>query len=271
MTDSKVYSIALAQLSSYAGRGLVVRHDQAQALADELSAEQLDNVAYVRLLGLPADCATLIHWGPNLSIEIMLDNPAVEFPQLYQFAKLLDNHPVRVAMPVVAGFEKAVKLALALQFSVRLEIGQPTKELLKSLEQLLDSYLHQPTVSQPIELFHNLLLAFCHDEPLNLWAAQEEDPALIRYVDDDGRERFPGRLVGLEAVTDSASFVEDWARGLIDAQAECATCAFFDRCQGYFKWPNQDYDCVGIKALFRALQEAAIELRDDLAAAAANT
>jgi hypothetical protein len=31
--------------------------------------------------------------------------------------------------------------------------------------------------------------------------------------------------------------------------AECADCPFFTVCRGYFKWPQRDYDCTGVKTL----------------------
>lgn len=273
MADTPVYNIALAQLAEYADCSLIVRSAQAQALVERLSPAILDNLAYIQLCSLPGDSSVLIHWAEGLAMEIVLDEPAEQFAQLYRYAKLLDNHPVRVRIPVVAGFEKAVKLALSLQFSVKLDIGQPDKELIDHLARLLDAYLHQPAVSQPIELFHHLLLSFCHREPLNLWAVQEEDPALVRYIDDSGAARLPGSPATAGTGGDSAAgidpvnFVRYWSQMLVDEQAECAGCAFFDRCRGYFKWPDRAYDCAGIKTLLNTLQQAAAELSADLAAA----
>jgi hypothetical protein len=122
-------------------------------------------------------------------------------------------------------------------------------------------------VVQPIEYFHSLLLGFCHHAPVNLWAIQEEDPALIRYVDDQGQERLPGKLAAAEPNPDPAGFVERWSNILVAAGAACAECPFFAPCRGYFKWPHRDYDCTGVISLFHTLKQAADELRDDLAAA----
>ena len=269
MADALVFNIPLSRLDEYPDDSLVVRDYEAGALQQQIDEPRIDRLAYVQLLGLPSDPDNLIHWAPDLSIEIVLDNPADDFPQLYRFAKLLDNHPVRVAIPVVAGFDNAVKLALSLQFSVRLVFGQPGNDLVQDLVRLLDAYLHQPTISQPIEIFHNLLLAFCHDESLNLWAAQEDDPALLRYIDDHGRQHLPGRLIQTETEGEPFSFVEDWAKKMLDDETECAECDYFDHCQGYFKWPDPRYDCAGVKTLFATLREAAGDLRGDLASAEA--
>ena len=266
--SSIVYQIPLAQLAAFRGRALIVRSGHPHDLVAQLRASDLDNLAYVQLCGLPSGTDVLMHWAKGLPIDLLLDNPAQDFPSLYGYATLLDNHPVRITLPVETGFEKAVKLASSLQFAVRLQMGQPQASLIGSLARLLDDYLHKFTVGQPIECFHGLLLGFCNREPLNLWAIQEEDPALLRYVDERGTVRLPGRLAVSEYDPAPESFVADWSRRLSAEGTECADCPFFASCRGYFKWPHRDYDCAGVKALLTTLQQAAGELREDLAAAA---
>jgi hypothetical protein len=51
---------------------------------------------------------------------------------------------------------------------------------------------------------------------------------------------------------------------LLAERSECCDCEFFENCGGYFKWPHKSYDCSGVKAVFRTLKDAAIELRQDL-------
>lgn len=282
MTDSvatlaspRVYSIPLTQLDAYRGRGLILRSADPEALLAGLAAEDLDQLAYIQLCALPYDAHCLIHWAEGLPIELLLEDPAADFARLYQYAKLGDNHPVRVASPVEPGFENAVKLALSLQFAVRLQIGQPEPRLIEALARLLDDYLRKPSIAQPIEPFHSLLFGLCHREPISLWAIQEEDPALVCYVDGQGIERMPGKLANADAGPASSSeaarflahWVERWGEGLLVDGAECAECAFFSCCRGYFKWPRRDYDCGGVKTLFATLQQAADELRADLDAA----
>ena len=264
---SIIYHIPLAQLAAFRGRSLIVRSAHPHDLVAQLRAEDLDNLAFVQLRGLPSDIDDLMHWAQDVPIDLLLENPARDFARLYNFAKLLDNHPVRVSLPVEPGFEKAVKLASSLQFAVRLQVGQPQASMIESLARLLDEYLHKSTVTQPIEYFHSLLLGFCNHEPVSLWAIQEEDPALVRYVDEQGEERLPGRLAGAECGSAPDSFVENWGKSLVAESAECADCPFFSPCQGYFKWPRRDYDCAGVKTLFTTLRLAGGELRADLAAA----
>ena len=262
-----VYQIPLAQLGAFRGHPLVVRSDRPQDLVAQLLPSDLGNLAYIQLCGLPSDTDVLMHWAEGLPIDLVLDNPGQDFPTLYGYAKLLDNHPVRISLPVAPGFEKAVKLAWSLQFAVRLKIGQHPAALIESLARLLGDYLHKTMVTQPIEWFHSLLLGFLSDEPVSLWAIQEEDPALVRYVDDQGTRRLPGRLAELVCGPAPENFVADWSARLVAEGAECSHCPFFSPCRGYFKWPRPDYDCAGVKALLATLKEAADELRADIAAA----
>jgi len=266
-----VYNIPISRLSDYRTHDLVVRSEQAQALVDGISEQQLQRVAYVQLLSLPTDIDSLIHWAPGLAIELVLESPAANFPVLYRYAKWLDNHPVRVAIPVEEGFEKAVKLALSLQFAVRLHFGQPDAACIQALAGLLDDYLHRPTVAQPLEFFHNVLLAFCRQEQVDFWRLQEDDPALIRYIDESGREQLPEKFntAALPIRTEPAVLVDNWAQQCWEESGECSECDYFTQCRGYFKWPQRDYQCAGIKSLLQTLEQAADELRRDLSAAEA--
>jgi hypothetical protein len=264
--DSIVYHVPLERLSAYRGRRLIVRGDDPNALVDRIGAGDLDNLSYVQLCSLPSGSDALVHWAEGLGIELTLERPSKDFARVYEYAKLLDNHPVRVLLPVELGFEKAVKLAASLQFAVRLQVGQPAMPLIEPLARVLDDYLHRPTVGQPIEYFHSVLLGLCHRQPISLWAIQEEDPALVRHVDAGCGERLPGKLAEADVGTHPEQFVEQWASRLRTEGAECAECPFFAPCRGYFKWPRRDYDCAGVTTLFRTLQQAADALRADLAA-----
>ncbi|WP_169247682.1 hypothetical protein, partial [Candidatus Competibacter phosphatis] len=82
------------------------------------------------------------------------------FPCCIATATLLDNHPTRVIVPVAPGFGKAVKVAVSLDFAVRLEVEQPEPALIEEMAAVLEFYLHQSTVAQPIEYFHGSLQGF---------------------------------------------------------------------------------------------------------------
>ena len=195
-------------LESNPGRGLIF------GISDHLKDAEIDSLAQCD--GAP--------------IELVMSNPEKEFPLLYRHAKLLDKHPMRVCIPVTHGFDKALKVAAALQFAVKLEPGQPTPELVPDLLDALDFYLHHQSVTQPIDFFHGALYSLYHHLPTTLWEIQEEAPPP-------------------DAPND-----------------ECGHCEFFRSCSGYFKFPRPEYDCDGVKSILRKLSEAAAELRMEAAA-----
>lgn len=281
-----VYKVPLSRLADFAGCDLVVRCADPSALVrvlgDDVEQGQLEHIAYVRIESSADAVQVLASWAEGMAIEVASRSPGEDLPAFYACAALADSHPVRVSLPVVPGFETAARVALALDLAVRLELGTPDAPLCEALGRLLQAYLHGSTVAQPVEPFHSLLMAYYHDEPANLWAIQEEDPALVRYVDDQGIERLPGKLAGAECLPDLGTdpagdpgpegsdpdrFVERFAAELSAAGGECIDCPFFDRCRGYFKWPDREYSCAGIRPLLGTLEAAGLALRADLAAA----
>ncbi|HSO81510.1 hypothetical protein [Thiocapsa sp.] len=214
------------------------------------------NLAFIRLTDLAGDPAPLADWGDGIPLDLLMGDPATELPLLYRCTVLSVRHPVRVTVPFRPGLARAVKLALSLGFSVRLHGHQPSPEAVAEARQALAEYLHNPTVSQPVEPFHTLLIAFLQETPVALWSLLERDPAEVRVLDERG-EPVPGQ--GPESV---AAFRE----ALLAAGGECCGCSYLSRCDGYFKWPHSDYSCTGVKRLFADVEAAADELRADLAA-----
>ncbi len=264
--DALIYNIPARLAGSYTGRRTVVRSNDPAELAASISKLNPEDVLYGQLLSLDVDVTPLADWKQSVPLDLVMTRPADEFPLLYRFSPLLDKHQIRVSIPVNAGFANAVRLSLALHFSVKLEVGQPDRELIEELEKVLELYLHRATVSQPVEYFHSTFLSFFHQEPASLWFIQEEDPEQIRFVSDDGEENVTKRLSGslLPRRNGTASGLAAKASPAASEKIECDTCEFFDRCGGYFKWPNRDFDCEGVKRLFATLRTAAAELRTDL-------
>lgn len=285
--NSLIYNIPARLAEGYKGRRVIVRsHDPAELRAC-ISMLDPEDVLYGQLLSLDVEVGPLTNWGQSVPLDLVMTQPADEFPLLYRFSPLLDKHQIRVSIPVSAGFANAVRLSLALHFSVKLEVGQPGPDLIEELNKVLELYLHRSTVSQPVEYFHSTFLSFFHHEPASLWFIQEEDPEQLRFVSEDGEENVTRRLreLGNSPAPGSPDGQPGWdgmvregvsfqlqhgnGRRQIGAQAtaeksECDTCEFFDRCGGYFKWPNKDFDCAGVKGLFGTLRAAAAELRTDL-------
>ena len=236
---SLIYNIPAGLAEAYAGRRVIVRsHDPAE-LADAVSKLNPENVEYGQLLSLDVEAAPLTDWGQAVPLDLVMTSPAEEFPLLYRFSHLLDQHQIRVTIPVRAGFANAVRLSLALHFAVKLDVGQPGPELIEELNKVLEFYLHRPTVGQPVEYFHSTFLSFFHQEPASLWFIQEEDPEQIRFVSETGKENVSERLQGFpwQRRNGSAKGLARIAREPALEQSECDSCEYFDRCGGYFNGP----------------------------------
>lgn len=262
--DSLIYNIPAPLVGSYMGRRVIVRsHDPAE-LADGISQLNPDDVLYGQLLSLDVDITPLTNWKQRVPLDLVMRRPTDEFPLLYRFSHLLDKHQIRVSIPVTTEFSDAVRLSLALHFSVKLEVAQPDKELIEELSEILDLYLYRSTITQPVEYFHSIFLSFFHQEPSSLWFIQEEDPEQIRFVSDNGKESLSKRLNGLPFQNQNDLQPGEQEPG--GQKSECDDCDFFDRCGGYFKWPNKDYSCEGVKTLFGTMRAAAALRVDTLQA-----
>src|SRR5262245_16325600 len=265
MSNTIVYNIPAKQIDAYRGRKVIVRSAEPAELVYSIWRADPRAIRFIQLLSTPADSGALEGVAEALPVEIVLKNPAAEYVQLYNYTKLIDTHPVRVAIPVLPGFSKAAKLAVSLNFAVKLELQQPDSFLLEEVAAVLDLYLHRSSVRQPIEPFQTMLLSFYRDEPVSLWAVAEEDPAILRYITDDGGETIAKRFGGERLDQDLGDFVPRYGQQLRSERGECYDCEFFNRCGGYFKWPDKSYKCDGVKKLFQTLQSAAAEIRQDLA------
>src|SRR5215510_6522734 len=263
MAQYRTYNVPLALVSDYKNCRLVVRAIDPVALADSLAAEPNDEIVMLQLLDISAELDALATSGYGIPVEVVLNDPQTEAAKLYRVMKLHRAHPVRIAIPVIAGFSKAIKVAASLNLPVKLEGTQPEPDVIEELCDALDHYLHSKAVSHPIDYFSGLLMARLHKVPITLWDIQEEDPATVRYITDDGKEVISRRpFVPADESLDSFR-VTLTDRVLSDGE-ECLSCEFFPECGGYFKWPDRNFSCAGIKRIFRKLQNEANELQDDL-------
>jgi hypothetical protein len=205
------------------------------------------------------------HSDSDVSLDVVLSDPTSEFSDLYKLVDACAVHDCRVTILARPGLLKAVKLAAALALPVRVLPGQPTAEVVAELKEVLDLYLHAPTVEAPVEFFHSLLASTYGADTGSLWMILEEDPAAFVQYDINGQPRVP-RYNSLESVEiSSADFVEHHLKSLVEQGAECATCPWQQPCRGYFKWPDPAYSCEGVKELFSIIQAAADEIGRDLA------
>jgi len=251
-------------VSSYRGKGVVIRSHDPTDLVESLSEENLDSISYIQLLSLTYDVDGLLSSRYSMPLDLVMSNPKEEFSLLYKYSRLLAKQPVRVSVPVIAGFSNAVRLAISLNFAVKLLVEQPNRPLIEEMLEVLRYYLHHSTVSQPIEFFHSMLMAFYHDHPGTLWEIQEQHPAFFRYVSDQGEESISKRFAvkGLSMAPDAIA--KEFQHDLSNENMEYHACDYLDNCYGYFKWPQKEYSCEGIKIILKKLKDAAEELKKNL-------
>jgi hypothetical protein len=265
VTDAIIYNIPARLVPVFRGRKMIVRSHDPSEIVENVSAADLNDISFIKLLSLAGSLDGLMAWGAEIPVDLVVSDPCRDLPLLYRYAPLLGTHPVRVSVPLVPGFGNVVKLAVSLGFAVKVEGGQPEESLSDELQRIACFYLHQSTVSEPIEFFHSLFLAFYHQDPVTLWIIQEEDPSLIRYVNDQGEETLPGRLAGAGDNQGLSTFLRELRDGTAAEPGECAECEFLRHCLGYFKWPAKEYRCDVVKVLMHTLNSAAEELRADMA------
>jgi hypothetical protein len=198
----------------------------------------------------------------EVPLDVVLIDPGTEFADLYRLVDVRSGRDVRVSMRARPGFLKAVRLAASLGLPVRVVPGQPTAEVLAELQEALTFYLRNPLVEAPIEFFHSAL-AWLREAPTgSLWGVLEEDPAIYQREATNTAWSLP--QPSDFAIDPTQDFGHLFLERLTDHDAECATCPWRDFCAGYFKWPEPDYSCTGVKLLFSNLLAAVKEIEDDL-------
>ena len=130
MNNPLVYNIPAWMIDDYRNRNLIVRSASPSEIVSSLWHTDQNLIRFIQLLSDSADASVLEGTGDGIPIEVFLSDPG-EYQRLYKFVSLLDSHPLRIAIPVVPGFSKAVKLAVSLNYAVKLEVEQPNQELVE--------------------------------------------------------------------------------------------------------------------------------------------
>lgn len=257
-----IYNVPTAKIASYADQTLIIRSPDTYELAEIVMGWRGDNLHGIQVLGVSGEAKPLTRVGRSVPVEIVLRDHMDEYGKLYGFHDLGELHPICATLTVVSGFQKAVKTAVSLGFAVRLEVTQPERELVEEMKSVLDYYLHQSTVDQPIQFFHGLLVAFYDRSPETLWSIQCEDPYVDRYVTEVGKVILSPRLDYLSMPDDKTTYLDELRLELLSGGGECSTCEYFTNCVGYFKLPDRNYSCTHVKELLSLIKEAGGHLRE---------
>jgi len=121
-----LYNVPAALFDRYQGCKLILRSSSPAELVDSLSRVEPESIQFIQLLSTDEDASVLEGFRVSLPLEIVLSKPAEHYLRLYNYKSLLDTHPIRIAVPVVPQFSNAVKVALSLNFAVKLELD-PTR------------------------------------------------------------------------------------------------------------------------------------------------
>lgn len=256
LNGNTIAIVRTAQAQNHGGGAFIVLVESREEFSRWLndSTPGLNGLQVENLIGDSEVWALAAQGQGQLPLDVVLNDPALEFSALYRLVDVRIVRPVRVTIAAKPGFLKAMRLAASLQLPVRLMPGQPSPEVLTELTDAAYFYLRDPVVESPVEFFHSLLATFRGLlDSGTLWAFLEQDPAFVSRCEDEGKPLLP------------ADFVETHRARLIREGGECATCQWQPVCAGYFKWPDVSYDCAGVKQVFASLLSAADEITRDLA------
>jgi hypothetical protein len=192
-------------------------------------------------------------WPDGVPLDVVLDEPAGQAASLYALNPVARQRPVRVTVPGRPGLARAARIAMALQFPVRLLALQPSSEVLSELDEVLEVYLHGAQTSAPVEFFQSALAWRLRGDAPPAWIALEADPDWFPRIEEAGAG--PALPPG---------FVQVRFTRLVEEGAECASCRFREWCQGFFKWPDPSYACGGVTRLLARVEESAGQLSRDL-------
>lgn len=258
LTETISYNIPAQALSCFRGRNVIVRSCNPVDLVEAAASIPPANLTGLQLLSPSGWPKILDRIEQRVSLELVLSDLAGCESVLEDFFKKLPaNFQLGVTIRAQLGVSEAAKAAMKIGLPLSLQVSQPPPDVVEELSQILEMYLHDPEVSQPVDFYHSLLRSALGGNGWTLWDIQGENPSLIRHVTDKGDVVVSGRLPFLKIEEGSGLTVSDIALDLLRTSGECSVCDFFFECGGYFRLPDRTYDCIGIKGLLATIFQIA--------------
>jgi hypothetical protein len=260
-----IYNIPVDLMDSYRDRPTILRSSDPKKLVEAANQFPEAMLVYLQLLSLSEEIDELNATRMVVSLDVILDEPALDFPLLYNVKSLRQNIAPRITILAKPGFAKASRIAIALGLPLKIQLLHPTPEICGELAEVLELYLHSTMISEPIEFFHSLLAGFLAPSEMTVWDIMEENPTEWHYLTDNGDLVLSQRLSHIRLDVIPSAFLEDVRQECLSEGDECSTCEFLDTCVGYFRLPRKDYSCEGVTAVLNVLKKEVSHLLKDYA------
>lgn len=259
-----IYNVPEELIALFPDHRMVIRSCDPARLLSAFEHVGPDRVLYLQLLDLEGSPDMLLASSHVLQLELVATGDLPDVRALEKYSELLNRHTVSFRLGAVPGCAELGKWALRNHFSVALDLGQPTYEVVGELLDVLQFFLHSPDISARVSLFYSLLKSFYSHKSESIWRIQEEHPQEHRYVTEDGQIMLSRRSGISKDETNIEAFLDNHKLDLFLASDPCCLCQFFAACEGYFKLPDPGYQCEKIQELFGVIWDAAVALRNDM-------
>ena len=159
-------------------------------------------------------------------------------------------------------------------FPVRLSISA-VQENIDLLLRCLDFYLHNQTLSVPMDPFHSLFAAACAGRRLTFWTIESEDPNRDIFIDAAGQI---GPSAGLIDAGYRYGTLDDSYGKALDSKMRhqlravvarpeahhpgCKKCAIVDRCRGYLALHGGISACDMWREVCRRIDVESLKIQD---------
>jgi radical SAM protein with 4Fe4S-binding SPASM domain len=169
---------------------------------------------------------------------------------------------------------KNINFLTGLGMLVHIDMSKPVQDE-KALLRVTDFYLHNPTLSTPIEPIHSLLVLMNRGRGNRLWSTEQERVRTNFYVSNQGEvslsRRWMERSLKYGSLDDSVdefmksglySKLASLKAELFRNKSPCIFCRHFDVCNGFLRALDPEWPCDIWQEVFGILKSAVKEGRN---------